>query len=171
MKRDLAFDFSVEKDNNTIRIKKGFAASESQVWRAWTAKEFLDQWWGPKPWHVETKTLDFIPNGIWHYAMVGPEGEKHWNISQYISIDEGESYTLKDGFCDENGVIDTSFPQSTWEVSFNAEEGQTIVDCKIQWDKQEELETILQMGFKEGITQCLNQLDELLEQKNTQDTQ
>lgn len=80
-------------------------------------------------------------------------------------------YTLKDGFCDENGVSDSSFPQNTWEVSFNAEEGQTIVDCKIQWDKQEELETILQMGFKEGITQCLNQLDELLEQKKTKETE
>lgn len=168
MKRNLAFDFSVDKENKSIHIKKEYAADHKLVWEAWTTKEWLDQWWGPKPWYVETKTLDFIPNGIWHYAMVGPEGEKHWSLAQFISIDAAQSFIQKSGFCDEGGIMNSELPQSIWEVTFTAADDQhTLVDCKINYDTLEDLERYLQMGFQEGITMCLKQLDDLLEQKTS----
>ena len=170
MKRELAFDFSVEKENNSIRIKKEFDGPNQLVWDGWTTADLLDQWWGPQPWHVETKTLDFTINGIWHYAMVGPEGEKHWNLSQFIAIEEGQSFMYKDGFCDEHGIINQDMPQGTWLLSFSEAENTTLVDCKISMGTSEELQTILDMGFQEGISMCLKQLDALLERTlNTQE--
>jgi uncharacterized protein YndB with AHSA1/START domain len=54
MNTNLLFDFIVNKENNTIIIKREFDANLELVWQAWTTAELLDQWWGPKPWRAET---------------------------------------------------------------------------------------------------------------------
>lgn len=79
MKSNLIFDFTVDKENKTIHVARRFDAEVPLVWQAWTTPELLDQWWGPEPWRAETKSMDFRVGGHWLYAMVGPEGEKHWS--------------------------------------------------------------------------------------------
>ena len=69
MSFNLAFDFSVNKENNTINVKRVFAAALPLVWDAYTNSEILDQWWAPKPWKARTKTMDFREGGHWLYAM------------------------------------------------------------------------------------------------------
>lgn len=162
MNSNLFFDFSVNKENNTIHIKREFDAGLKVVWQAWTTAELLDQWWGPQPWRAETKTMDFRENGFWHYAMVSPEGEKHWAKASYISIVKEKSFTAKDGFCDENGTINTAFPQNIWTNNFVEKENKVLVDMLLTFDTLADLEKNIEMGFKEGMTMCLYQLDELL---------
>lgn len=103
MNSNLQFDFLVDKEKNTIHIKREFDAILKLVWQAWTTAVLLDKWWGPKPWRAETKTMDFRENGFWHYAMVSPDGEKHWAKAKYISIVDEKSFLAKDGFCDDRG--------------------------------------------------------------------
>jgi uncharacterized protein YndB with AHSA1/START domain len=43
MNPTLAFDFTVDKENNTIAVKREFAAPLHLVWDAWTKPEILDQ--------------------------------------------------------------------------------------------------------------------------------
>ncbi|MGV3458902.1 MAG: SRPBCC family protein [Flavobacterium sp.] len=162
MKGNLQFDFSVNKENKTINLAREFAADVVLVWKAWTTPELLDQWWGPQPWRAETKTMDFTEGGYWLYAMVSPEGERHWAKASYITIAPEKSFTAKDAFCDENGTINTDFPQNTWENVFTGANGNTTVNITLQFDKLEHLEQTIAMGFKEGFTTGLNQLDELL---------
>lgn len=162
MNSNLLFDFSVNKENKTIHIKREFDASLELVWQAWTDPGLLDQWWGPKPWRAETKTMDFREGGYWLYAMVGPEGEKHWSKANYISIVKEKSFTVKDGFCDENGTMSPEFPQNLWENNFNPKENKVQVDMLLTFDTLADLEATIAMGFKEGFTIGLQQLDELL---------
>ncbi len=162
MNNNLLFDFSVNKENKTIHIQREFDADLELVWKAWTTAELLDQWWGPKPWRAETKTMDFREGGFWHYAMVGPEGERHWSKASYITIKKEKSFTAKDGFCDENGIMNPAFPQNLWENNFIPKENKVQVDMILTFDTLADLETTIEMGFKEGMTMGLNQLDELL---------
>lgn len=162
MKHNLQFDFTVNKENNTIQIKREFDAGPELVWKAWTTAELLDQWWGPKPWRAETKTMDFREGGYWLYAMVSPEGERHWSKVNYISITSQEYFKTKDGFSDENGELKTDYPQNIWESQFSANNGRTLVSTVLTFDTLEDLENTIEMGFKEGFTMGLNQLDELL---------
>lgn len=60
-------------ENFTFQAKREFDAPVSLVWRTYTEKEFLDQWWAPKPWKTETKYMDFRPEGKWIYDMVGTQ--------------------------------------------------------------------------------------------------
>lgn len=167
MKHNLRFDFTVNKENKTIRIEREFRANRQLVWKAWTTAELLDRWWGPKPWRAETKTLNFSEGGYWLYAMIGPNGEKHWSKADYLSIDTEKSFKARDGFCDENGIMNPDFPQNLWENQFVDRDAHTLVNITLTFDRLEDLEMIIKMGFKEGFTLGLNQLDELLSnQKN-----
>ena len=49
------FDFIVDNQNNTINIKREFAADRPTVWDCYTKSEILDQWWMPMPWKSRTK--------------------------------------------------------------------------------------------------------------------
>lgn len=162
MKSNLLFDFTVNKENKTIVVNREFNAKLEMVWKAWTAPELLEQWWAPKPWRAETKSMDFREDGHWLYAMVGPKGERHWNMAQYISIENEKYFKAKDGFSDENGTINADLPQNLWENQYVSKNDQTLVIITLTFDTLEDLETIIKMGFKEGFTMGLNQLDELL---------
>ncbi|MFD2519207.1 SRPBCC family protein [Salinimicrobium flavum] len=166
MKKDLAIDFSVDRDNNIIRVKKEFSAPVSRVWKAWTQQELLDQWWAPEPWKCETKSMDFREGGKWIYAMVGPNGEKHWSQADYQSVKTLISFTGYDAFIDEKGNRNTGLPESSWKVEFEEDSVDTTrVTMEIEHESREDLEKILEMGFQEGFTSALTNLDQLLEKE------
>ena len=161
MSDNLEFDFSVNKENKTIIVKREFAAELFLVWDAYTKSEILDQWWAPKPWKARTKTMDFREGGHWLYAMVGPEGEEHWALADYKNIQFQKKYTGFDAFADAEGNVNKDLPQSKWEVTF-ADKGQvTLVEFYISYDDLAQLEATIQMGFKEGLAIAMEGLDEL----------
>jgi uncharacterized protein YndB with AHSA1/START domain len=162
MNTNLTFDFSVNKENNTILVKREFAAERPLVWDAYTKSEILDLWWAPKPWKARTKTMDFREGGHWHYAMVGPEGEEHWAWVDYQSIQVQKKFTGLDAFADEAGNVNKDLPRSKWEVVFEDKGPVTLVELHISYDDLAQLETTLQMGFKEGLAMAMEGLDELL---------
>jgi uncharacterized protein YndB with AHSA1/START domain len=158
-------DFNVDKENKKITIQREFAAPLTTVWRAWTDSKILDQWWAPKPWKAKTKSSDFKVDGRWLYAMIGPDGTEQFSIADYKAITPQKSFTVKDGFSDANGNINTSMPQSTWKVDFKEENGSTIVTVQITNEKKEDLDQLLKMGFKEGMTAAMENLDDLIAKK------
>lgn len=159
MSKTILMDFQVDQEAKQIKVKREFDAPRNLVWRAWTEKEILDQWWAPKPWKAVTKSLDFREGGRWHYYMAGPDGEKHWCFLDYNSIKPGQSFSATDGFCDENEKANAQLPGSTWENRFVDQGETTLVDITIQFDKPEDLKAIVDMGFKEGFTAGLENLD------------
>lgn len=162
MKNSLLFDYTVNKEEKTIRMVREFRADLQLVWNAWTTSELLDQWWGPKPWRAETKVMDFQPGGHWLYAMVSPEGEKHWSKADFISIENNKSFTMKGGFSDENGILNPDFPQNEWRNTFVLKEDRVSVEILLTYNSAEDLETEIKMGFLEGMTVDFEQLDTLL---------
>jgi uncharacterized protein YndB with AHSA1/START domain len=152
MKSNLMFDFSVDKGNKTITVKREFAAELSLVWDAYTKSEILDRWWAPKPWKSRTKLMDFRDGGYWLYAMVGPEGEEHWARADFRNIQLRNKFTVLDAFCDPEGIVNKDLPQSKWEVIFTEKGDLTLVEFNISYEDLAQLEATIKMGFKEGLT-------------------
>lgn len=164
MNANLTFDFTVNKENNTIIVKREFAADVALVWDAYTKPEILDQWWAPKPWKAKTKRMDFREGGQWLYAMVGPNGEEHWSIANYKSIQPQKNFTGLDGFTDSEGNLNKEMPQSEWNVTFTGKGDHTLVEMIISYADLAQLEATIQMGFKEGLGMAMENLDALLPQ-------
>ena len=148
--------------NKKIKVTREFDAPVEKVWRAWTEKELLDQWWAPRPWKAVTQSMNFSNGGTWLYYMEGPDGSRHYCRADYNHIVANKSYEGLDAFCDEKGNINTEFPRMNWKVAFNKEDDGTKVDVEITFSSVEDLEKIIEMGFKEGFAAAHNNLDELL---------
>jgi uncharacterized protein YndB with AHSA1/START domain len=160
-----AAEAKVDKDlaNKKITVTKSFNAPPQTVWEAWTTKEVLDQWWAPKPWRAETKSLEFKEGGFWVYDMVGPENERHHSKVEYTRIEASKSFEGTDAFTNEEGVVNMDMPQTKWKVDFKTSGTGTTLVTTLTAETEEALEKLLEMGFEKGFKMGLNNLDEYLD--------
>jgi uncharacterized protein YndB with AHSA1/START domain len=153
-------DFIVDKQTKTVSITKEFAAELSLVWDAYTKPELLDQWWAPKPWTSRTKVMEFKVGGRRFYAMVSPEGDERWAVQKYKSITPKTNFKFFNAFADKDENLE--LPGSDWDLNFSEQDGKTKVSISIYNESLERLERMIEMGFKEGVTAQLQNLEELL---------
>jgi uncharacterized protein YndB with AHSA1/START domain len=157
------FVFEPDLAAKKIHISREFNAPIEKVWKAHTDPNLLDKWVGPKPWTAVTKTWDFTVGGIWLYAMVSPEGQKQWVYAEFTAIENGSAFSSIGRFCDGDGNPVLSGSKSYRDTKFSSIDGnRTKVDMVITFEEEATIKMFVEMGFKEGTTMSLNQLDELL---------
>jgi uncharacterized protein YndB with AHSA1/START domain len=155
---------SISKDaaNKKLIIVREFDAPLEEVWRAWTEKEILDEWWAPKPWKAKTKTMNFREGGTWFYSMIGPDGSQSYCRADFKTIVEHKRFIVDDAFCDENGNITNELPGMHWKNEFISTDTGTKVEVEVSFESEADMEKIIEMGFEEGFTAAHGNLDELL---------
>lgn len=162
MKPNLQSDFIVDKQNNTLTVRREFAANRQLVWNCYTKSELLDQWFAPKPLTTKTKSMDFQKGGHWHYAMVEPNGTEYWGLTEYTEIQPIDYYKTLDAFSDAEGNINPELPRANWKVSFQDFGENAIVETIVTYNSLSDLETVISMGMEEGTLSTLERLDDLL---------
>lgn len=149
-------------EQNQLIAERNFNAPKNKVWQYYTTAELLDKWWGPEPYKAVTHSFDFREGGHWHYVMQGPDGDKHYCVNNYKSIDPENSFTAFDAFANEDWSVKEDMPSQDWEVTFTENDGVTYVKVVLTTKSQADLETLTKMGMKEGFNQGLDQLETLL---------
>ena len=162
MTKEALLHFIVKKEDRTIIVERSFSAPLDPVWAAWTRADILCQWWAPKPYECVITSLDFREGGRWLYCMQGPQGDRHWCFFDYETIRPKSYFSGNDAFCNEHGEANDIKPRVRWEARFEPENGGTLVRTTLHFASPEDLEQIIAMGFKEGYTMGLQQLEELL---------
>ena len=92
--------------------------------------------------------------------MVSPQGDERWVVQKYTSITPKTNFKLFNAFADKDENLE--LPGSDWELNFSEQDGKTKVRISIYNESLERLERMIEMGFKEGVTAQLQNLDELL---------
>ena len=157
---NLLFDFTADKTAKMVFITREFDAGLSLVWDAFTKPEILDQWTAPAPWVSKTKYMNFVVGGKRFYAMVGPEGQERWAIQEYTSISPKTNFKMLNAFADKDE--NPELPGSEWDYNFSEQNGITKVSITIFNESSERMERMIEMGFKEGFTMSMKNLEELL---------
>ncbi len=157
-------NYTVNNETKTVVAERAFDAPLPLVWQAWTDSAILELWWAPKPWRAETKTVDFTPGGKWHYAMIGPQGEKHWSMVEYKEIAPQQYFTQQNYFSDEQGNRSKEMTgTSQWHVAFTPHGETTTVTTTITYDSAATMEKMIGMGFKGGFAMAHENLDAYLQ--------
>jgi uncharacterized protein YndB with AHSA1/START domain len=153
-------------------ISRTFNASRDRVWKAWTEREQLMQWFGPKGFTMSVAKLDFRSGGSLHYCLRGPDGKEMWGKFVYREIVPGERIVLINSFSDKDGKLTRHPFSSTWPLemltttTFGEENGKTTVT--IRWAPlnatEEERKTFdtSHDGMRQGWTGTFDQLAEYL---------
>ena len=138
-----------------------FATSINEIPKAvFTKKEILDQWWAPKPWASKTKFMNFEVGGRRFYAMVSPEGDERWSIQKYTSISPKTNFKMLNAFADKDE--NPELPGSEWDLNFTEQNGTTKVSIAIYNESLARMEKMIEMGFKEGFTASMTNLENVL---------
>jgi uncharacterized protein YndB with AHSA1/START domain len=154
-------EFVKDLPNKKVTIIRVFDAPLENVWRAWTESDLLDQWWAPKPFSAKTKFMDFKVGGRRFYAMVSPEGQEHWSIQKYTSINPKTNFKMYNTFADKDE--NPQLPGSDWDVNFSEQNGTTKVCVIITNEFLDRMKKMIEMDFEAGFTSALGNLDELLQ--------
>lgn len=156
--------YTVVAETNQLIAERSFKAQKSKVWEYYTTAELLEKWWAPEPYKAITKSFEFKEGGQWNYIMQGPEdADSHYCINQYKTINPEESFTALDAFTDAEWNINHDMPISNWEIAFTQNGEMTDMKMVLTCESKEALNTLVEMGMKEGYNQGLDQLEALLE--------
>lgn len=69
---------------------------------------------------------------------------------------------MRDSFCDEEANLNPNFPSNDWRNEFSADGNETQVLITLTFVSADDMKKIIEMGFKEGFSMGLDQLEELL---------
>jgi uncharacterized protein YndB with AHSA1/START domain len=95
-------------------ISRVFEAPRELVFDAWTRKEHLDRWFGPKGCQIVGGNLDLRDGGTYHYGMRMPDGNVMWGKWTFREVRRPEKLVLISSFSDEQGGITVHPGSPNW---------------------------------------------------------
>jgi uncharacterized protein YndB with AHSA1/START domain len=156
-------------------ISRVLKAPRDLVWKAWTERDRLMQWFGPKGFTMRVATLDLRPGGMFHYCLVTPDGKDMWGKFVYREITPQDRIVMVNSFSDEKGgltrhPISPSWPREMLSTTTFAPHaglgGGTVVT--VSWEPinatEEEMRTFEtnRQGMNQGWTGTFEQLEDYL---------
>jgi uncharacterized protein YndB with AHSA1/START domain len=97
-------------------ISRVFDAPRELVWKAWSERDRLMEWFGPKGFKLTAANLDFRSGGSFHYAMQTPDGKEMWGRFVYREIVAPERIVLVSSFSDAKGGLTRHPFSATWPL-------------------------------------------------------
>ncbi len=95
-------------------ISRVFDAPRELVWRAWTEREGLNAWFGPKGVTISKSTLDLRVGGVFHYCMRTADGKDMWGKWIFREVTRPDRLVFVASFSDEAGGITTHPMAPDW---------------------------------------------------------
>src|SRR5437660_4929579 len=153
-------------------ISRAFDVPRERMWKAWTERDELMQWFGPKGFKMTTAKLDFRPGGTFHYSMRSPDGKEMWGKFVYREIVAPERIVLVNSFSDEKGNLTRHPFSASWPLemlsttTFAGQAGKTTLTLRwAPWNATESERNTFDSshdGMRQGWTGTFEQLDEYL---------
>ena len=160
-----------DRESSTPRpftISRTFDAPRALIWKAWSERARLMQWFGPKGFKMPAAKMEFRPGGSFHYCVASPEGDEMWGKFDYREIVAPEKIVLVNSFSDEAGGITRHPMSATWPLemlsTFTLTEENGRSTATIHWvplnATDEEINTFnaAHEGMKQGWTDTFDQL-------------
>jgi uncharacterized protein YndB with AHSA1/START domain len=155
---------SVEKDLDalTITVVADFSATRALVWEAYTDPRQLEKIWGPVEWPATFTRHDVFVGGRSAYFMSGPAGERSAGFWEFLAVDHGKYFEVRDGFADDEGKENAEMPSMRMTFSFeDTSDGSRLVTTT-HFGSLVQLEQLLEMGMEEGMASAMSQIDRVL---------
>jgi uncharacterized protein YndB with AHSA1/START domain len=86
---------------DVFEIARVFRSPRERVWEAWTRREHLGRWFGPKGSKLAVRHLDLKPGGTFHYE-ISMNDAMHWGLWTFRDIVPPERLVFSIGFADEH---------------------------------------------------------------------
>jgi uncharacterized protein YndB with AHSA1/START domain len=137
-----------------LSITRMINAPRGLVWKVFTEKEHIKNWWGPEGFTNTIHSMDVKTNGRWSFIMHGPDGTDYPNEIVYVEVVRPERIVFDH----------VSGPKHRTTITFEARHQKTILNFKMLFASVELKEEVIKM-FKAdiGLKQNIDKLEAYLE--------
>jgi uncharacterized protein YndB with AHSA1/START domain len=145
-----------ERGKQEIVITRTFDAPRNLVFKAYTDRDLIEQWWGPRRFTTIVDKIDVKPGGLWRFINRDNVGNEYAFHGVYHDIAAPER------------IVDTfEFEGTPGHVSLETltlEEigGKTKVTGKSVFQSVEDRDGMLAEDMEEGVLETMDRLAELL---------
>jgi uncharacterized protein YndB with AHSA1/START domain len=155
---------SIEKDLDalTMTVTADFGAPRERLWEAYVDPRQIEKFWGPVEWPATFTRHDVFVGGRSAYFMTGPDGERSAGFWEFLAVDEGKFFEVRDGFADDAGAENTAMPSMRMTFSFEDTDSGSRLVTTTWFGSLDELEQLLDMGMEEGMSSAMGQIDRVL---------
>lgn len=140
-----------------------FTVSRQRLWEAYADPRQLEKFWGPVDWPATFTRHDMYPGGKSHFFMTGPQGERSAGVWEFLGVDPGHSFEVRDAFAGEDGIENTDMPSMRMTFQFESTDTGSRLITTTTFGSAEQLEQLLGMGMEEGMTSAMSQIDAVVE--------
>jgi uncharacterized protein YndB with AHSA1/START domain len=166
----MANKMTFKVEGPVLIMEREFDAPRELVYEAHTTAEHLKHWWGPRGWILSACTVDFRPEGVWHYCMKCIDqnqgdfyGLESWGKAVYKEIVRSEKLAYMDYFSDAEGNEAEGMPASKFDMTFEQLDGsKTKITSRAKYESEEALKKVMEMGMEQGISETSDRLEEYL---------
>lgn len=135
----------------TISGTRLFDAPRELVFRMWTDREHIANWFGPRGFTITTQEMDVRPGGRWRFIMHGPDGTDYPNEIVYREVDPPSRLVYRHG---PGPLFDVT-------VTFEEENGKTRLTMRSVFESAEVRDKVAEeRGAVEGLHETLDRLVE-----------
>jgi uncharacterized protein YndB with AHSA1/START domain len=149
-------------DSLSLTIVAEFDATPDQVWEVWEDPRKLEQWWGPPTFPATFTRHDFVVGGESRYFMTGPNGESPKGWWRIDALDRPRRLEFANGLAGEDGAPVAGVEPMSGYVTLEAIDRGTRMTAVTHFVDVIQMESMLDMGMQEGMTQAIGQIDSLL---------
>lgn len=160
---------------NAFVISRTFDAPRDLMFRVWTERDHLQQWFGSRETSIFSCTNDLRPGGMMHYGMRHTSGGELWGRWIYREIRPPEHLVFIVSFSDPEGgqtrsPFDGKWPlQMLSTVDFTEADGKTTVTVRwAAFEADAEERKVFDEGhasMNEGWTGTLDKLEQYLKER------
>jgi uncharacterized protein YndB with AHSA1/START domain len=155
---------SVEKDLDalTMTVVADFPVPVRRLWDAYADPRQLEKFWGPVEWPATFTRHDMAVGGRSNYYMSGPDGERSSGYWEFLAVEPGRSFEVRDGFAGPDGDPDPDMPAMRMVYAFEETDGGSRLVTTTSFNSHDELEKLLGMGMEEGLKSAMSQIDDVV---------
>lgn len=138
-------------------ITRVFDAPARLLFEAWSTREHLMKWFGPRGWPVTMCEVDFRVGGRFRMQMTGPGGEKNTPFGgEYLEIVPDRKIVYDNGF-EEPGA-----ERMIVTITFDEQGGKTTLNIHTLFGSVAMKDLHVGAGYQAGVDSGLDQLAELV---------
>jgi uncharacterized protein YndB with AHSA1/START domain len=155
---------SISKDLEalTMTVVADFTVPVERLWDAYADPRQIERFWGPPQWPATFHRHDMAVGGRSAYTMHGPQGETTAGFWEFLAVDPGRSFEVRDGFATDEGGEDPGLPDMRMTFVFESTQSGSRMTNTTWFPSLEALEQLIAMGMEEGTVQAMGQIDDVL---------
>ena len=146
-------------DGKTLVITRTLKAPRALVWKMFADPYHLAQWWGPKGFTNRVEKLDFRTGGSWVHVMIGQDGRELPTDNVILEVKEPERIVYRNAPADPKMFGDNPPPAFTKTLTFQEDQGKTILTLVCSFDTDAHREAVVRRGFVLGTNESFDKLE------------